>query len=414
MNDGVQFDTEVEGVWGYSSGAPKVWSYSSLKDVEVCPRRWVLSRARYPDIWDRNGYPEVPRPAALLGIVIHHALEVIVRALAARGCTDTNSNDAVDVLRGLGGLSAVLRQAIDLKVTELGRNPRIDADARENLRQALIDHLGDATNHVQLFLSSGRLPAWAASDEGVKDEGGGPRGRGSSRRRRTALVVGIHPEVDVVAEDLRLWGQIDLVTVEDSGVTITDFKSGKDDPSHDDQLRLYALLWDLDRESNPERVAVTKLVVSYPSRERAVPAPDASSLRGLEASTRARVEAADVAVSGNNALANPGPETCEFCPVRHLCPEFWQDVAPSPLGVAPGDWFDLEATVVRQNGVKSWVVESAQGRVRMLVRTPSPSNRLPIGRRVRILGVRKVEDPDREELVMAALGSSSETYVLSD
>lgn len=415
MSEDVRFDTEIEGVWGYTAGAPPFWSYSSLKDVEACPRRWVLSRADYPDIWDRRGYPEVPHRAALLGDVIHHALEVVVRALRAHGCTDTNSSDAVEVLRGLGGLSALLRQVIDLKVSDLGSNPRVSAEARENVRHALVDQLGVASNRVQLFLSRGRLPAWPACGDGAGDESEGTGGSGSGPRRRTPVGTGPHPEVDVVAEELRLWGRIDLVTINDAGVTITDFKSGKEHPAHDDQVRLYALLWDLDRETNPERLAATELVVSYPARDRVLPAPDATALRSLEAATRTRVEHADAEVSGSSSLAKPAAEICQFCHVRHLCTEFWEEMAPSPSAVSAGDWFDLEATVIRPNGVKSWVVESTRDGVEMLVRTSSPSITLPVGKRVRVLGVRKVdEDPERPELVIAALGSSSETYVLAD
>ena len=413
MSEGDRFDTEVEGVWGYSPGTPARWSYSSLKDIENCPRRWVLSRARYPGVWDRHGYPEVPHTAALLGDVIHHALEVIVKALGAQGCTETTSSEAVEVLRELGGLTAVLREAIDLKISDLDSNPRIDANTRENVRQALLDQVGVASNRVQVFLSRGRLPAWGSDDGGTSNasEQAGP-GRGGPRRR-PPLGTGTHPEVDVAADDLRLWGRIDLVTVEDGGVTITDYKSGKEDPSHDDQVRLYALLWALDSEMNPDRVAATELVVSYPARERILPAPDAAVLRSLEASTRTRVEEADAEIAGASAVAKPAAQTCQSCQVRHLCADFWQQIAPSPSSVAAREWFDLEAIVVRQNGVKSWVVESAQGGVEMLVRTPSPSTMLPVGKGIRVLGVRKVDDdPERPGLVIAALGSTSETYVL--
>lgn len=416
MTEDARFDTEIEGIWGHASGAPLFWSYSSLKDVEACPRRWVLSRAQYPGIWERQGYPEVPHPAALLGDVIHHALEVVVKALGSRGCTETNSSDAVEVLRSLGGLSAVLRQAIDLKIDELGSNPRVDADTRENIRQALIDQLGVASNRVQLFLSRGKLPAWAAPGEGADGETGSAGGSGSGPSRRMPVGTGAHPEVDVVAEALRHWGRIDLVTVDDAGVTITDYKSGKEDPAHDDQVRLYALLWDLDRETNPERAAATELVVSYPARDRVLPAPDVTALRNLEATTRTRVERADTEVSGSSPQAKPAEEICLFCQVRHLCPEFWQQIAPNPSTVEAREWFDLEATVIRQNGVKSWVVKSTQGGTEMLVRTPSPSIMLPVGKRIRVLGVRKVDkDPDGQGLVIiAALGSTSETYIVDE
>ena len=49
--------------------APAMWSYSSLKDVEGCPRRYALSRADYPDLWDQHGYPRLPIPAAIRGDV---------------------------------------------------------------------------------------------------------------------------------------------------------------------------------------------------------------------------------------------------------------------------------------------------------------------------------------------------------
>lgn len=414
MSEDVRFDTSIEGVWGYLPGSPALWSYSSLKDVEACPRRWVLSRARYPDIWDRYGYPDTPHPAALLGDVIHRALEVIVDALGASGCATTDSSEAVGVLRGLGGLSAVLRESIELKIDDLGSNPRIAAEVPENLRQALTDQLGVAANRVQLFLSRGTLPAWAVEGNDDDAEGESPAGGRGGQRRRNPISTGAHPEVDVVADALRLWGRIDLLTADAADVTITDFKTGQEDPSHDDQARLYALLWDLDRQTNPERRRATALIVSYPARDRAVPAPDESALRTLESSLAARIADADAAAASTDPRPLPSPDTCAFCRVRHLCGDYWEEIVPPPTSVPARQWFDIEGTVVCQNGVKSWVVESEQGGDEVLVRTPSPSSTLPVGQRIRVLGVRKVENPDNPELVIAALGSRSETYVVTD
>src|SRR2546430_2535646 len=36
---------------------PTEMSVSTLRELEACPRRWALSSARYPEIWDRVGYP---------------------------------------------------------------------------------------------------------------------------------------------------------------------------------------------------------------------------------------------------------------------------------------------------------------------------------------------------------------------
>lgn len=409
---GARFDTAVEHAWGMWPRTPDYWSYSSLKEIESCPRRWMLSRATYPEVWARRGYPLIPGLAALLGDVVHETLEVIVSALNRVGCTATDTAEAVWAIRELGGLSTVLRAAIDRKVTALVDNPRVSDEARERLHQALVDQVGVASNRVQVFLSRGTLPAWAA--EVIRWEADSSPGQARpGPPHRTAVGSGAHPEIDVVADELRLWGRIDLLTVDDSGVIVTDFKTGQEDPSHDDQVRLYALLWDLDRQANPERREVTALVVSYPGRDRAVPVPDAAALRALETSVAARIVDADAETTAGEPRALPSPDNCAFCHVRQMCGEYWRHVAPPPASVPPHEWFDIEGTVLRQNGIKSWVVEAAQGGTEVLVRTPSPSNTLPVGQRVRVLGVRRVEDPDRPELVIATLGSGSETFVLS-
>ena len=75
------YDTGVEHGQAILPGPPAMWSYSSLKEVESCPRRYVLSRADYPDLWDNHGYPRLPNPAAIKGDVVHGSLEIIVKAL---------------------------------------------------------------------------------------------------------------------------------------------------------------------------------------------------------------------------------------------------------------------------------------------------------------------------------------------
>lgn len=412
---GTRFETGVAKGWGFWPEPPTLWSYSSLTEVETCPRRWMLLRASYPEIWAKRGFPQVPHLSALLGDVVHRVLEVIVHALTAAGCSSTHSVDAVDVIRSLGGLSSIIRDAIDRKVNALADNPRLSEERREGLRRSLTDQSGIASNRVQVFLSRVTLPAWVGEAQAaVTADLGAPQGL-AGPRRRSSVEVGAHPEVDVVAEELRLWGRIDLVTFDDESVTITDYKSGQEDASHDDQVRLYALLWDLDRQSNPECRSATRLVVSYPARDRTVTAPDPGELRALEATTKARIDQANAEVVAADPRAVPSPDVCPFCQVRQFCQDYWERIAPDPATVSPRDWFDLEGTVLRQNGIKSWVVESTRRTdAQVLVRTPSPSETLPIGRTVRLLDVRRVSDPDEPDKVIAALGSTSETFLLDE
>ncbi|MEU4603495.1 PD-(D/E)XK nuclease family protein [Kribbella sp. NPDC023972] len=407
-----RFETAIEGVWGTWPAAPKYWSYSSLKDIEACPRRWMLSRARYPDLWTRAGYPEIPGQAALFGDVVHEALEVVVQALSTAGCTSTHAAEAVAVIRGLGGLSTVLKRVINDKVDALMDNPRIDDTAREELRQRLVDRLGDATNRVQVFLSRGQLPAWAGQSDVTTSEEAGHKYTGAPHR--PAIGPGAWPEVDLVAENLRFWGRIDLVLVDGTEVTITDYKTGQEDPSHDDQVRLYALLWDLDEQRNPGRLPAANLVVSYLARDHPVPPLTESGLRTLESATSARIAAADSETNSASPQAKPGPETCPYCQVRHLCEDYWTSEAADPASVTAGAWFDLEGTVTAQQGIKSWRIESEAGVYPpLLLRTPAPSVSLPLGARIRLLGVRKVTDPDDPSALIGALTSTSEIYVVN-
>jgi hypothetical protein len=103
-----------------------------------------------------------------------------------------------------------------------------------------------------------------------------------------------------------------------------------------------------------------------------------------------------------------------MCHVRQLCDDYWATVAPDPAGLGDGTWFDLEATVVDQHGAKSWRVRESRGRGEVLVRTPTPSSTLPLGRKVRLVGVRRVVDSDQPDSLIAALGGMSEIFVLED
>src|SRR5207247_1291621 len=74
------------GVHGSWPEPPEFWSYSSLYEAEVCPRRWSLKRASYEGIWSRSGYPPRPSMPAIVGDVVHRALDAILRALYDAGC----------------------------------------------------------------------------------------------------------------------------------------------------------------------------------------------------------------------------------------------------------------------------------------------------------------------------------------
>ena len=222
--------------------APSMWSYSSLKDVEGCPRRYALSRADYPDLWDQHGYPRLPIPAAIRGDVVHGALEIIVKALVKTGCSSTRSAEAVTVLRELGGYTKVAEDVLAKQLARFDGNPRISSDRRDQLTRQLTDWVPQAREQIQTYLNRMELRPSAVSGPGAPP--GDPAVRYPAR-------TGDHPEKELVAESLRLKGRIDLLSVDADGAKITDFKTGAEDQAHQDQLQLYALLWHEDTLVNP-------------------------------------------------------------------------------------------------------------------------------------------------------------------
>lgn len=280
---------------------PDHWSFSALTEWRSCPKRWWLHRAHYPNA--PTPYPQVPSGAALKGRIIHHALEKFTEhiVLAARnGWVDYSK------LRAAFPVRHVMREyvASDLK-TELSANPRIDAGrllAHVSLDDC-VNAFKEAAESSLRRLISGRL---SPSPEAPKS---GP-------------VMGA--ELWLETEDPRLCGRLDLVL----GSAVYDFKTGDPDPNHSDQLQFYSLLLWLETGTLP-----SSLTLVYTKRGEVkdveVPTPPfLASLRSRYAEEIARIK--DTYHQGNPP-ARPEVEACRYCPVRHLCDEYWNSKATQSL-----------------------------------------------------------------------------------
>jgi len=401
----LRFETRVNGIWGEWPAKPALWSYSSLSEMEECPQRWMLSRAKYPGIWPRSGYPPLPSVPVIFGRVVHGVVEQLTEALSAAGITEPASSDVTGVLGALGGWHAIVLRAIEREVAELTGNPRASAERVARVNNELQRRADEAADQVKGFLGRGVLPPWGGSKSG-----GRPQAHEPSKQRFPAR-QGVHAEREVTAESLRLTGTIDRLLVDDSGVTIIDFKTGRESEAHDDQVRLYALLWTLDRQSNPDGQPVTRLCVAYSSFERSVPSPDSGQLQALEETTADRVAAADRLSATPPPPAYPSETTCQFCRVKHLCEPYWQQVPPVITDAGHQEWLDFEGVVLRPNGSRSWLVTSAsEPFIDVLVRTSATDVPFRVGERVRLLGVRRDEDPDEPERMVVSMTGASEWY----
>lgn len=403
MTESRTFDPGVRCSAAVLPDPPDLWSYSSLKVVESCPRRYVLGRSKYPDLWDRQGYPEVPNSAALFGDVVHDSLEAIVRALTARGCTSARASEAVEVLKELGGYTEIAKQMLARRLSLLHGNPRVSKGDLDRLTDALEHRIPEAREEVQRYLHRTTFTPVHGRAPGEDSAGG------STRRARG---VGTHPEATLQADELRLWGRIDLLDVGVERVHITDYKTGVEDESHMDQLRFYSVLWAQDSMSNEGRKPVGTLTASYSTRSVTIDAPDPAAMDELTNDLRARVDAADARVLSAEPAAQTG-EHCAFCSVRPLCSAYWR-TRPDPAHGKDGSWFDFEGTVVERNGLKSWWLRaSSSAQTKVLLRTTSALQEFEVGNRLRLLGLRCTEDPETEALV-AVFGQRSEVFVVVD
>jgi len=393
--------------------APEYMSFSTLSELEACPRRWALSAAAYPEVWENQGYPRALHTAAMEGTVAHLALDMITRAFADCGCPSVRDPGAIAILRELGGFTEVIRQAIDKTLRWYHGNPRA-VPAVDRMRRHLTARTAALRSRVQGFLSRVRLEARPRT---------GPSHRYDNAQHqdlRDELLTGSHSEVHLVVEELGWKGVADLITLSESACEIRDFKTGAPKEDHHLQLRIYAVLWWLDRVRNPTGRLADRLVISYDPGDVEVIAPSVSMLESLRSELGARRVAAIQTLDVDPPEARPSATTCAYCGVRHLCDAYWRTPFP-PEG--QGAWFtDIQLELTARHGTTSWdgVVESCSGlarRSRILLRTIDIPFDLCPGMQVRVLNVR-VSAPDVDSAegepapAVASMGLASEIFVL--
>jgi hypothetical protein len=194
----------------------------------------------------------------------------------------------------------------------------------------------------------------------------------------------------------------------------TDYKTGQPEPHHVDQLRLYALLWQYDEDLNSGGVAATSLSIVYAAHDEVLDAPTAAELHDLASTLDARIEAAESQLRLRPPPARPAPEICRYCSVRHMCEEYWADIAPLSVGDVGSDpvLADCEGTIARRNGPRSWVLALAPTGFEVLLRTPTEEPGFEAGDRVRLLGVVYGADDDAERTI-ATITQASEVFLLT-
>ena len=294
--------------------SPHYMSFSTLVELEACPRRWALKRASYIGALDTPGYPARPNLAAIEGTVVHRSLQTIVSALAKSGAPSLSHEKAISTLRGLGGFTAVVQHSMEGTLSSYEDNPRA-GPVLDRVRGRLNGRIPQLRARVQKQVVRVGPAARMVGGTGTVS-----RATGQSRHR---LLRGAHSEVTLHANDMGWHGVADLIEISEKRCEIRDFKTGVPREDHEIQLRIYALLWARDKELNPESQPATRLVLSYDNADVEVLVPDQEQHRHLEEDLRRRTDLALAELGSHPPEARPSSENCAHCSVRQLCGEYW-------------------------------------------------------------------------------------------
>jgi hypothetical protein len=345
MNDG------FSPLWSVSApalraGAPEWMSFHFFVEAERCPRAAMLKSSSYPTLWEGRGYPKRLNAAALTGLVIHAATEIIVKAFINAGVTSMSDPKTMDCLRDLGGYLAVLSRTLEVVVASESGNPRFQR-TKAAVTKTLKMQLPRMRESVQQVLVS---RAWKLS--GSSNRGNSMPGTNISRVRYP-LPDGSHFEVDLFDRSMMWRGRADLVTVTPSGCGVVDWKTGNQVEEHHRQMQVYALLWDGDRELNPSRLPIESLTLSYGGLCVQVDVPRGDQLIASRRLLSAKTTNIRTEFEMEPVPARPSDDNCRFCQVKLLCDGFW---AWSDSSVREKDGFnDLELTLIRLESESSWI-----------------------------------------------------------
>ena len=380
----------VSGSW---PKPPTLWSFSALEEVKLCPRRYALKRASYPDLWDRPGYPERVSEAGIVGVVVHEGVQVVLQALNRAGCASLAEEKAVQVVRRLGGYSEIATRALDAHLEQLATNPRMSPQV-DRLRQRLGHRCAEMRQAVQALVAQSPI---------IRTKPDVVRARSADHPVSSRLAVGTHPEAMLVAQADRFTGRLDLLAVHPEHADIIDFKTGEHSQRHTRQLQLYGLLWVLDEKANPDSLPVRSLTLAYVTDRVTVTVPD--DWETLRAELHNEIAAADEFVRQRPPRASPSAE-CWHCPVRHMCDEYWQSafVDRDPGVIVT----DAEVEILSRNGPTSWRGKLVVDGTDVLVRANHDAGLQP-GENLRILDLLASKSEDFDGLILT-LTQGSEVF----
>lgn len=362
-------------------------SFSTLMQLEACPRKWALASADYPEIWSQSGYPSALNTAAIEGSIIHKSLEILTKAFADQQCSSLSEARAMRVIKELGGYTPLLQRCADAALKPYSDNPRAKRNL-EQKKQIILSHIPEIRIKLQNLLSRIQL---FSQPIGHKK----PLGQRDNREKSLGSLHGSYSEIELRVPEMRWRGFVDLLTLTSAICEIRDYKTGKRKDEDREQICIYALLWWRENRLNSAKRLADRLVVSYRDGDECVVTPTESELVILEEALLERTKIALATAKETPPKANVSEENCIHCNVRQLCEEYWESQL---IRASVSESFDrptlcdLQVFIKSQHGPMSWDGEVLAGSLvkagqPILLRTTMANRALQIPSKVRLLNV---------------------------
>jgi len=322
---------------------PSYFSFSSLRAVEICPRRWWLLHSQYLSI--KGAYPQTVSEASIRGNIVHNTLECFGKVLKAAGSPAPGSEGFLVVLRGFRPRSIILQER-QKEIDALASNPRVNisllrdsigADACLNTFKRLFRGAYGSSGGGNLVLQRSSTERQDLTEQpSASSTNQNPRGllsRDGPGASREVSCPAFLPEQSITLDQPPLTGRLDLVETDPEGDRLTEYKTGQEKPEHEQQLRFYALLW----WRRTGRLFRRSRILYADQEPKEFSGLDLAEVRGEETEIQQRVNAAILALQRKLPPAIPKAETCAFCPVRQLCTDYWTAPSTIPLRLSSGD-----------------------------------------------------------------------------
>ena len=225
---------EIPSNPGNFTGEHRIWSASTLNEVEECPKRFALRRASFPEIWSRAGFPNRISAAQVKGIVVHEVVSMIMNSV--QNSSELPEMSVMSFLKERGGYLELIKITLEKELQSAGSNPRAELMV-ESIKREILADLSELRGQVQYFVkeSVNKVPGLSVRVSNLEI---------NNMASTTFQIQPINSEYQIVDSEFPIEGYLDLLLTHEDIDHIIDYKTSK--TIHDeywDQLSLYAWLW---------------------------------------------------------------------------------------------------------------------------------------------------------------------------